>query len=248
VHAIEAFLQAASREAEATSDSDISPRSLFAAVFDVGFEMPEASGTILPLDAFAAPIVRQAAATGLAGILQGLIQSSTRVGTTLRAAGVDVEVGSGPRTPDDLTLVRRALAPFLEIPLGSDALVELDDGMRLAEPAAQSFVAVRSELRRLEVSLGLLSAHRSTVEQRQDYELTASYVRDLSTFPVAPPGRSLHERGLAVDVAYEGYLQDFRAPAPSPSLQLVRRAMREHGWYQIDAENDPFHFSFGRIG
>lgn len=62
------------------------------------------------------------------------------------------------------------------------------------KPAARWFV---NELQRLGLQPVVTSARRSRAEQTRLYE---RYQRGQSKFPAAPPGRSLHEHGLAFDV------------------------------------------------
>jgi hypothetical protein len=54
----------------------------------------------------------------------------------------------------------------------------------------------------------------------------------------APPGTSLHQQGLAIDVD-TGYL------AANP---WVRQYLDTHGWSQFDVSKEPWHFSYGTTG
>jgi len=60
------------------------------------------------------------------------------------------------------------------------------------------------------------------------------YAEDPQRF--APPGMSLHEYGLAIDV-HENYLY-------SPGFPQMRAKMLANGWYQ-ERSDEPWHFSYG---
>ena len=77
------------------------------------------------------------------------------------------------------------------------------------------------------------STFRSSTDQARLYN---AWLRGDSPFPALPPGRSQHERGLAVDMAR------FGVPAEGDDLlREVGRAWREAGgvW---GGEKDPVHF------
>lgn len=60
---------------------------------------------------------------------------------------------------------------------------------------------------------------------------------------VAPPGSSLHEEGLAIDVngdVYGGYA--------SQRYQRLSAALQKAGWHQFDPEIEPWHWSYGEVG
>lgn len=244
---LERLLLAASAEARTSREPEVSPRSLFAAVFDLasdGVFLDE--GGIRPLDAFARPIVEGSASEGLAAMLEALRSSATRVGRVLREQGLEPVERCDPWSREDEGAVRRALAPQLTVPVGGSELTPID-ATQLQHRASRALVAARQELLLEGVEIAILSGHRSTSEQAEDYALITSFV-DPRLFPVAPAGHSLHERGLAVDVSYAGYLGDFGSERPSDALLAIRRVMRRLGWFQFDRTNDPFHFSFGRVG
>lgn len=54
----------------------------------------------------------------------------------------------------------------------------------------------------------------------------------------APPGQSLHQQGLAIDVD-SGWL------AANPD---VRRYLLANNWFQFDPQLEPWHFSYGTTG
>lgn len=94
---------------------------------------------------------------------------------------------------------------------------------RLSSPAAQSFLAAQTAAG---VPIRLNSAGRSHDEQVQLYAQKPGLA--------AKPGTSLHEQGLAIDVANV-------TPA-------VRAALLANGWHQFDPKKEPWHFSYGRTG
>jgi len=84
-------------------------------------------------------------------------------------------------------------------------------------PAAERLLALFPELT-------VTSVYRSYTDQ-----LALWLARDRNPFPVAPPGQSMHERGLAWDMT-----------GPLDRLQEAGRVWRSWGgrW----AESDPIHF------
>lgn len=92
--------------------------------------------------------------------------------------------------------------------------------------------AMRAALARAEQLLGrsvpITSGYRSTEAQAQLYANRAS-----NPYPVAPPGSSMHERGLAIDVA---------ADFVPRLLEVAPRA----GLCQPYAADDPIHFEVCR--
>jgi len=86
--------------------------------------------------------------------------------------------------------------------------------------------ALRSLQGVLPLGAVLPGSYRSNAQQ------AALYARDQNRY--APPGKSLHEYGLAIDVN-SGYL------ASHPE---VRQALLARGWYQ-ERPDEPWHFSYG---
>ena len=78
----------------------------------------------------------------------------------------------------------------------------------------------------------MTSGCRSYSEQASLYR---AYLAGNNPFPVAAPGRSAHQRGLAVDMDRPGH-----DPYSDPALLLLGRFWREAGgtW----GESDPIHF------
>jgi hypothetical protein len=107
------------------------------------------------------------------------------------------------------------------------SLRTLDPAFR---PAAAALLRVaRSRDNRFRIT----SARRSRTEQARLY---ARWQQGLSPFPALPPGRSQHERGLAVDLAR------FGVPAENdPLLRALGASWRAAGgvW---GGEADPVHF------
>ncbi len=77
------------------------------------------------------------------------------------------------------------------------------------------------------ISYRLTSGYRSVAKQRKMY---ARYLRGLTEYPVAPPGRSMHNYGLAMDLLTDDL----------PFFVAIARA---HGLRWAGAR-DPVHFEF----
>lgn len=102
-------------------------------------------------------------------------------------------------------------------------------GVTLQEDALQSLLRLQRR-RDLPVLQNITSGYRTREQQAALY----AQKPDLA----APPGSSLHEEGLAIDVN-SGWL------AQHP---VVRRWLTRHGWNQFDAQKEPWHFSYGQTG
>ena len=77
------------------------------------------------------------------------------------------------------------------------------------------------------------STFRSHTDQQRLY---AEYLRGKSPFPALPPGRSQHERGLAVDMARLGV-----DPQRDELLHEIGREAKAKGWVW-GGMADPVHF------
>jgi LAS superfamily LD-carboxypeptidase LdcB len=83
----------------------------------------------------------------------------------------------------------------------------------------------------------ITSSCRSEQEQRRLYQ---AYLAGRNEFPVAPPGHSAHQRGLAVDIANRDI-----DPYRDLFLQLLGSS-----WVEADPDHlvwsreDPIHFEF----
>jgi LAS superfamily LD-carboxypeptidase LdcB len=101
-------------------------------------------------------------------------------------------------------------------------------------PAAQTLLRVA---RQLDARFTVTSARRSRADQVRLY---TRWVRGESPFPALPPGRSQHERGLAVDLARLGV-----APQDDQLLAELGAAWRGAGgvW---GGSVDPVHFEAPR--
>jgi sortase A len=98
----------------------------------------------------------------------------------------------------------------------------------LAGPAMDAFLRAQ---RILGMEIQITDSFRSHAQQAAAYAAKPGWV--------APPGHSLHEKGLAIDV-HTGFL------AAHPE---VRDALYAAGWRQFDPYREPWHFSFGpRVG
>jgi LysM repeat protein len=105
--------------------------------------------------------------------------------------------------------------------------------LHLAPSAADAWSRMREESLRLYgqdiYPGGPLSAHRTTEQQRQLYEL---HLRGEGP-PAAPPGTSNHERGTAVDVE-------------TPEMRwVVDRIGHLFGWGKTEAPDEWWHVNFG---
>lgn len=98
---------------------------------------------------------------------------------------VEVAVGG-------VTAHARAVAHQVPAPVEGEAAAATGDRAGLA-PAMLTALAAAERL--LGRPVPIVSGYRSPARQRELWERRAS-----NPFPVAPPGRSLHERGLAIDV------------------------------------------------
>lgn len=87
--------------------------------------------------------------------------------------------------------------------------------------------------RTLDPRFVITSAKRSATDQQRLYN---RWLAGLSPFPALPPGRSQHERGLAVDLARRGV-----DPADDKLLAWLGATWRSVGgvW---GGEKDPVHF------
>lgn len=243
------LLRVATAEARRQGDHALAPRSLFAGLFDVAFGVAPAQNEIADLDAFAARVLETVGTPfSLVGLARALVESQTHVGKVLREQDTEATARTMPQMSADVD-VRNFLAPELGHPLPTGGLIDLGDA-QLTERAAASFRLARQRLAELGVDVTVISSHRTMKEQAEGFAAITSTVVDRRNFPVGRPGQSLHEVGLALDLAYTGYTQIFRAEAGPEhvAVRAVREVMRLHGWFQFDRTNDPVHFSFGRIG
>ncbi len=81
--------------------------------------------------------------------------------------------------------------------------------------------------------LVVTSARRSIAKQRTLYN---NYIRGISKIPAAPPGGSLHQHGLAFDLARIGI-----DPLGDPLLNYLGRVWTSWGG-RWGGERDPVHF------
>ena len=82
----------------------------------------------------------------------------------------------------------------------------------------------------------ITSACRSEAEQRRLYD---DYLHGKNEFPVAPPGQSMHQRGLAVDIAQRAI-----DPYRDLFLHVVGASWRSLGHGFRWSEDDPIHFEW----
>lgn len=102
--------------------------------------------------------------------------------------------------------------------------------MLLPEDVRHSLIRFRSELRKYGIRTEVTSTVRSSAKQAQLYKLSQ---QGLTKYPVAPPGRSLHESGRAVDMVVR----------PASLLPLAASVGRKFG-FKWAGVRDKVHFSY----
>jgi len=105
----------------------------------------------------------------------------------------------------------------------SGHVVAFRGSCRLDSGAAASMAHVEASLG---YHISFSSCWRSHAQQ------AAAYAQ--KPWLVAPPGHSLHEKGLAIDV--------------SRVTDEIRRLLYLHGWQQFNAWKEPWHFSYRLVG
>lgn len=154
------------------------------------------------------------------------------------------ETGSGlslnlltHKTGDGQTVLRQVdiVSPFnddrhrVEIESGRYTLLRVVGDKRgdhvLAPRAAASFQAAYDEAGRAGLEIEINSSWRSYKDQTRLYK----NLRGIS--PVAAPGTSMHEAGLAIDI------QNYNEARPY---------LEKHGWYWPNLPKDPWHFEYRR--
>jgi hypothetical protein len=103
------------------------------------------------------------------------------------------------------------------------------DGVRLQPVAMKAFLRAQRDAG---VPIPVVQSYRSCAEQRRACRSICGNP-DGCTGLCAPPGRSWHQLGAAVDITEEG-LDDPR----------IFRALIDNGWCQPLPGSDPGHFSF----
>jgi hypothetical protein len=124
-------------------------------------------------------------------------------------------------------------APAIAIP--DDACAERPplqtwEGVTLQPLAMTSFRAAQQEAG---VRIPVVESYRSCRQQRIACRTICGDANNCAG-TCAPPGRSWHQLGAAVDITQEG-LDDPRIPA----------ALEANGWCQAVPASDPGHFSYG---
>jgi len=122
--------------------------------------------------------------------------------------------------------------PLIEIP--DDPCTERPplqtvDGVRLQPVAMQAFVQAQQAAG---TTIPVVQSYRSCTQQRMACK---NICGDPTGCPglCAPPGKSWHQLGAAVDITQEG----LDTPA-------IVSALEANGWCQSVADSDPGHFSF----
>lgn len=104
-------------------------------------------------------------------------------------------------------------------------------GATLSADAMRSFMSVAARFG----GIPLTSSYRSIAQQAKLY---ADYLAGRHKAQVAPPGKSLHNFGLAIDVNTAWLKKNPGAV----------KALLAAGWRQFDPVNEPWHFSYGTTG
>lgn len=154
-----------------------------------------------------------------------IADSAPPAGTTSRAFTVANAAGYAPVATASPADVAAATAI---VNGGALRLGMIGGGHRLAAPAAAGYQRAVALLGR---SIPVTDSYR-TIEQQ-----TAAYASDPERF--APPARSLHPKGLAIDV------NGTRINLADP--QLIS-ALSRAGWAQTALPAEPWHWSFGVRG
>jgi len=102
--------------------------------------------------------------------------------------------------------------------------------MLLPEAVRHSLISFRNELHQHGIRSRVTSTVRSSAKQERLYRL---YQQGLTKYPVAPPGRSLHEHGKAVDMVI----------TPQSQLPLAASIGRRHG-FKWAGVRDTVHYSY----
>lgn len=98
--------------------------------------------------------------------------------------------------------------------------------------------ALRSDARRAGIDIEFISGYRSTARQAALYK--AYLARGKTGTPVAPPGRSYHNFGLAVD---------FRTvPRTAAAVRTVGLLAERRGFRWGGRFGDPHHIDTGNLG
>jgi hypothetical protein len=117
----------------------------------------------------------------------------------------------------------RNIAGKLGWPPITGHVVYLHDSCRLDSGAAQSIQHVEASLG---YHINFSSCYRSYAQQAAAYASRP--------WLAAPPGHSLHEKGLAIDVA--------------GVTDRIRTMLYLHGWSQFNIWKEPWHFSYRMVG
>ena len=115
------------------------------------------------------------------------------------------------------------IAGKLDWPPITGKIVAVRGSCRLDSGAAASLAHVEASLG---YHIWFSSCYRSYAQQAAAYAA--------KPWLAAPPGHSLHERGLAIDV--KGVTEE------------IRRVLGLHGWSQFNAAKEPWHFSYRLVG
>jgi muramidase (phage lysozyme) len=109
-------------------------------------------------------------------------------------------------------------------------LKPVGSGRFLAGSAADSFLKMRGAASAQGIDLGLTSAYRDSKKQA---ELYYGYIHHLPGYALAaPPGHSMHEKGLAIDVAQ------------GPDLDWMYKNAPKFGWKFKNIPGENWHFEY----
>lgn len=122
--------------------------------------------------------------------------------------------------------LQRATGVVLPAPDSGVALTPVGKRHFLAPDAARAFLAAQRAFG------GVIKATSSYRPYSVQKALYAAMLAGKTKGPVAPPGRSRHQYGLAVDIA------------PGASRNWMARYGKAYGWVQPLPRSDPAHFEY----
>jgi hypothetical protein len=134
--------------------------------------------------------------------------------------------GGGGRSLDSLAGGTGRISTDVLLP--GDPLLRTKKGDTLQKAAMRSLMQIKRETG-LPVFQIVGSSYRTPEEQAALYKQKPGLA--------APPGQSLHQRGLAVDLRTD-----------HPLFEKLRQAMLAAGWNQFDAGLEPWHLSYRETG
>ena len=137
------------------------------------------------------------------------------------------EQGGNPQRVRTVAGGAPAMTP-VAISSGGGGLKSVGDGRSLSSSAADAFVQMKKFAQTQGVNISLTSAYRDSKKQAELYALYKAGKGPLA----APPGKSMHEKGLAIDVAQ------------GPALGWMYKNSSRFGWKFINIPGENWHFEY----